>query len=206
MSSLRSALALLLAVGMAVPQSSPAQLPPAPAGDERRAGFCFHPRTLARCGTFAITETVLVRPLDALGDPAYARVAWELGIMRNRSPTAALGGSIMLSGNEDLARLALKVRYRRWLVPGIPLDVAPGVIVLGSQDDFRLAPMLGFTGHVGLSFGDVGGGFTQIEIADHPGAGVRPRLFVGARVGSVPGIIVGVGAALMIALASAVRI
>lgn len=205
MPTLRLTLALVVAAAPTFRQPALAQRPPASSDvvAERRSAFCLHPRPLARCGTFLISEFGIARSLEDFMNADSARGVWELGLMRNRSPTTALGAGIMLTVGADLGHVALNIRYRRWLAPGIPLDVVPGVIVLGSEDDFRLARMLGFTAHVGVSLSDIVGAFGQLEIIDHPERGVAPRLYLGGRLGSIPGAVAGLAAAGLLALASA---
>ena len=148
--------------------------------------FCFHPRPLAACRNFAITETGLGS--RGVGEDA-GHVFWELGAMRNVSGSTALGGSLYSSAGADFVRLGAKARYRRWLSDAVPLDLAPG-LMLHDADDVDTGFELGFTAHAALSFRDVAGAFVQLDVVDAR-RGIQPQLRVGVRAGSVVGALSG---------------
>lgn len=163
--------------------------------------LCSNPKPMQWCRAFLVTELGVAALANAGAEAADAHVLWELGCMHNRSRNTALGGTAMVALSDDFARVALKLRYRRWLARAIPLDLSPGIIFLGSNTDHNPEPMLGFTGHAGLSLGDVAGGFVQLEIADYPGTGVAPRIYIGGRLGSRPGLVASVLAPILFTLA-----
>ena len=104
--------------------------------------------------------------------------------MFNRGERSALGASVLLATNDDAFRFGLKGRYRRWLTPDVPLDIAPGVLIYQADQDLEIVPRTGFTGHVGLSWRDWIGGFVQGELL-RAGSDIQ----LGIRLGSWPGAI-----------------
>ena len=185
---LRSSVAVSLFALLAVSASASAQgVPPesfTPTAPAKM--FCFHPRPLAACRMFAITEFGL-GSRGAGEDAGHA--FWELGAMRNVSASSAFGGSLYSSAGDDFIRLGAKARYRRWLSDAIPLDLAPG-LMLHDAENIEAGFELGYTASAALSFRDVVGAFLQVDVVDD-GRGTRPQLRVGVRAGSVAGAVSG---------------
>ena len=98
-----------------------------------------------------------------LDDPRSTLVLWELGRMFNRGPQHAVGGTVLLAANDNALRLGVMARYRRWLALALPLDVAPGLVVLQTDQDLELEARLGLTGHMDASLRDWLGVFAQVE-------------------------------------------
>jgi hypothetical protein len=117
--------------------------------------------------------------------------------MANVGARSAVGGAALGAISGGGGRLALKLRYRRWLTPSWALDVAPGVVVAagsgGQEADLR-GP--GFSGHVGLMWKDYAGLSLLYEAIPFRQAttsltGTDAVFGVGGRLGSPVGGIVG---------------
>lgn len=66
-------------------------------------------------------------------------ITWELGWMKNLNEDYALGGTLLIEGNEHTKSIGLKPRLRRWLSPKLSIDfgigfLAPGSVVTGDVD------------------------------------------------------------------------
>ena len=123
---------------------------------------CFRGQPLPTCNSFWITEIGflygLVTPL--LGMREYPTL--ELGMMANVGEHSAIGGTLyggLLHGLE----LGVKARYRRWLSNSTSIDFSPGIL-LDAGD--RKSP--GFTGHIGMNFGDRLSLVSQCEVVTSP--------------------------------------
>lgn len=145
-----------------------------------QAQFCFRGRPKPECSQFLITEAGLAKGAED------ARLAIsELGFMQNLNERKAVGGTVLLAvGEYEQAQIALKVRYRRWLDPNLSLDASPGVILWHERYNFR-AP--GFTGHVGLGYGDHVALTVLVEAIPRKEEDTEVRSYLGFRVGSYIG-------------------
>ena len=155
-------------------------------------GACFRPRPLPRCSGFAITE---FGPLFFLtpspGDPHDGRtvlVSWEAGYMVNRSATRAVGANLFLAANDNQLRFGVRGRYRLWGRDGSALDLGPGIILLNSDSDLEVGGALGLAAQVSYGWRDLVSAVGQAELV---GEGLSVQ--AGARIGSAPGAILGVG-------------
>ena len=162
---------------------------------------CFHPAPLERCRTFPITE---FGAGSRAGTERSVFIFWDYGFMRNRSASSAVGGSLHMAAGSDLVRFALSGRYRRWLSDGIPLDLAPGII-LWDSDGYSMAFRPGFMAQAALSVHDVGGAFVQLEVRDAE-LGSGPTLRAGVKVGSVVGAAAGLVAPFAIYIYGSTRL
>jgi hypothetical protein len=61
-------------------------------------------------------------------------IAADLGLMKNISERAAVGGTVHARLGEDYARAGVRARYRRWLGRSTSLDLSPGIIVVEKDD------------------------------------------------------------------------
>ena len=175
----------LVALSLAIAPAR-AQEPSPPAAPVTAKARCFHPEPLERCRTFAITE---FGGGSRAGTEQSVFIFWDYGFMRNRSASSAVGGSLHFAAGSDLSRFAMMGRYRRWLRDGIPLDLAPGII-LWDSDGYSTTFRPGVMAQAALSVHDVGGAFVQVEVRD--GAlGAGPTLRAGVKVGSVVGAAAG---------------
>ncbi len=100
--------------------------------------FCFRGQPLPACKSFWLTESGLLYRLDDHGSQYWKNrewhekfyYTWEVGLMTNRNPGAAWGGTVFLGWDAYLedVRFGLKGRYRWWLSPKIGLDLSPGIL------------------------------------------------------------------------------
>ena len=109
-----------------------AMLPPAYA-----SSLCWSGKPMPECRTFLVTELGVYGRLDE--DPTMAAnnalfLSLDLGLMKNISPTTAVGFTAYGGSGDAHARVGVRFRYRRWLSRNTSLDLAPGVIVYGSED------------------------------------------------------------------------
>jgi hypothetical protein len=159
--------------------------------------ICFRARMLPRCRAFWLTEFGLATRLGGHSTPD-GLLSWELGAMRNVGSRTALGGSLYLgiptTGSGELEGVGVKPRFRRWLGPGVALDVSPGILFAGNGSP-------GFAGHVGLTMSHWLALTVQAQTV-RPTVGSRRTLawFGGAKLGGLPGAISG-GATLLLGLA-----
>jgi outer membrane murein-binding lipoprotein Lpp len=102
--------------------------------------FSFKPKPLSECKSFLITEFGLAYGLDKPSDRTnLGLITWEFGYMVNRDEHSAIGGTVFISseGDRPQVRFGLKGRYRYWLSKDQSLDIAPGVLITGSRDEFE---------------------------------------------------------------------
>jgi hypothetical protein len=107
---------------------------PAPAS---ASSLCWRGKPLPECRTFLVTELGVYARLDedptqAADNPVYFTL--DLGLVKNVSPTTGIGLTAYGGAGDSHARVGARVRYRRWLSRDLSLDLAPGVIVYGSED------------------------------------------------------------------------
>ena len=160
---------------------------------------------MPRCKTFLLTEagqywrmtgTEFTRQLDAhtfsLPD-LEGHLSWELGLMSNRSPHNALGGTVLIGVGGNGGRLAVKGRYRRWLGEQGTLDLSVGALRASHRPsgDRQYATSEfahGITGNVALGWKD----WAALTVrADALSSGDRTisGVYGGVRLGSQPAIL-----------------
>jgi hypothetical protein len=71
--------------------------------------------------------------------------------MRNVSAKSAVGLSVLGFAGDEIQRLALRGRYRRWLSPSVALDGTAGVTVAGGGDADEIV-FPGFIASAGVQF------------------------------------------------------
>src|SRR5690349_16255198 len=173
---------------------------PALPAQESTTHWCFRGGPKPRCDVFWLTEFGAAAPIASSNPAGTSRGAlftWELGGMVNHGTRHAFGvaafGQAILWGSGQTgqgAAAGLRPRLRFWTGGTTSVDIAPGVVILGSG-----AP--GFSGHAGVSFADYAG-LTMHVLALRPDPSdvdrsTRVAVFAGGRLASVPGTIVGVG-------------
>src|SRR5256885_11280916 len=104
--------------------------------------------------------------------------------MKNKNDRSASGATIEVESDALGSRYGTTPRYRRWLAPGVALDLSAGVLVAGS-DDFRFP---GFVGQVAVLGGDYVGAALQVETFRHFGR-QDVGVYGGLKFGSAPGVI-----------------
>lgn len=192
-------------------------LPGLPAGvaGQSPTPFCFTPRPLAECRTFAVSEVVLGGRL--LGsdppDPQYIdqmmewRVVTELGLMVNRGPTSAIGGSAVARIGDEIIVWGPRARYRRWLPNGNAWELAAALLVASSEPPAEGWGGFGPASYDGLGL-EVGGAFMPAQwtalgadVVAMPFAGggwdwsLQPSLRLTGPVGLIIGVAFGMVAA-----------
>src|SRR5712691_2116678 len=141
-------------------------------------GLCFTSRPLPACGAYLITEFGVGVPLSRTGVHSAPLFTWELGGMKNLGERSALGATVFVNTSDFGSGPGVRLRLRRWLNHGISLDVAPGLMLSGSA-------ARRFSGEAALELHGLFAATLQAE-GDH--------LFVGGRLGALPGLITGVAA------------
>jgi hypothetical protein len=108
----------------------------------RKTEFSFTPRPLSECRHFLITEFSVVYRFD---DAPESEGGWttflaELGLMRNVTPSSAVGGALFAGGAGDGQNGGVRGRYRLWLKSRgtmsrrSSLDFTSGVLLWGSHE------------------------------------------------------------------------
>ncbi|MFH1220549.1 MAG: hypothetical protein V1694_08850 [Candidatus Eisenbacteria bacterium] len=140
------------------------------------ADLCWGGHPAPECKTFVVTEAGLGLHLTyGESDNIVPFVDAHLGLMFNRSPNTALGGSLVLRGDWDAARAGVAFRYRRWLTPEVGLDVIPEVL--------RSDGLNGAIG-VGLTYRDIVAATLGTEVVNRRHGGTRLCPYLGVRCGS----------------------
>lgn len=185
--TLRAACLLVL---LALPDAAAAQ-----DADEARR-FCVLGRPEPSCETLMVAQFTYYPRIQRYGDldPAYE---WELGALVNRGRTQALGATVVLGGDGNGIRTALKGRYRRWVGRYAALDASGGVAYarrdVADPSSADHEPALGVTGDLTLGLTDwmavgVRGDLMWSGLDREPA-----RVTYGAvRLGTVPGLVAGI--------------
>ena len=174
---------------------------PAMAAVEKEHAVCWRGRPSPECHGFILTDFGLQWRLDddptAVGADPY-HVSLDVGYAHNTSARDAFGGTIYLGAGTDHARVGVRGRYRRWLSRDVSVDVAPGILVIGSEDvgwDYQ-AP--GFMVTAGVGWKDLVGLTVEAEhsryedLVPAPGQPVKvsdTAWRAGLKLGRAPGVI-----------------
>jgi hypothetical protein len=67
------------------------------------------------------------------GERVYGSL--DLGWAMNVGPAYAVGATAFLGGDNVRAHFGVRARFRRWLARNVSLDVAPGVILAGEEEN-----------------------------------------------------------------------
>jgi hypothetical protein len=187
-----------------------------PTTDSARA-VCFNASPRATCRSFIVAEIALMGQLNHDGDlfagsfrgPNVGKLdsyyVADLGWMRNRSDSTAVGGFLQTGGNgNDGFRFATEARYRRWLDHRFDVDVEGGPLVVTRDigGPFARGAGVGVTTGVSIGYREYVALSAGYDIVH--GDRTQSSLLLGARFGSwaVP-VVVGVGVGLGVALAAA---
>ncbi len=129
-------------------------LAPQPGATQTEPHECYRGRPLPICSSFWITEFALMGPFP------YGRVMrWQVGGMSNHGARNAIGATLVLGLDDVGTSYGLTPRYRRWLSPGVALDVSAGVLLRGC-DGLRVPS---FVAQTGVTTGDYVGAVIQVE-------------------------------------------
>lgn len=202
---IKHGLALALACAALHAPALPAQIEPAV---ESERAFCWVGRPAESCRTFLVAEAsahLLVAgtrytrrdyngPLEGKWH-LVGHFGWEVGVMRNLDPRHAVGATVLVGGDANGVRLALKGRYREWRSRRAAMDVGAGFLVARRAEPFadRNRPgnqhvvVAGLTGDVALGLTDWASVSLRADLlfdADgKPVAGVYPGFKLGTRPG-----------------------
>jgi len=174
--------------------------------ETKGSSICFRGRPLPKCRSFLLTELSYSHRFDAQPNNSYSSSSanyyftWEIGWMKNLKGSSALGATLFLGADDDGARFGLKTRYRRWLNRTTSLDLSPGILLLGSNNQFEPS-FPGFTGHAGLNFGDWFALIIQVEAIYLDTVGTDVGWYGGFKLGSYPGLIGGVASFILVIIA-----
>ena len=155
---------------------------------------CFRGRPQPFCRAFLITEFGIAQgfALGAnVGEHPAILATWEFGSMVNVGKDHAVGIAVVAHAL-DISGFGIRPRYRKWLSPTVSLDVAPGILI---------HRRVGLTGQVALNFADYAALTAQVLTSEEDFGEVgrrRVRLYVGGRLGSVPGTVMGIAAPLIV--------
>jgi hypothetical protein len=173
----------------------------------RWKSFSWHPGPRARCGTFAITELTVLRRFESPTPEERYYVSLDAGAAHNITARLSIGGSAFAAGdNSDRAQYGLRARFRYWLGQNASVDVAPGLILLGQEEDnadlVTPAPILRLGVNPTASFG------LTYQIFEsrrrYPYGEIKERgSYVGAQLGSTAGL-VGTGFLLLVTAVGAI--
>jgi hypothetical protein len=170
----------------------------AQAGADGSAALCWRGRPAAQCSSFLVTEFALsVGPKKPARRPPV-NGSWELGAMKNVSPTTAVGASaFVIHDDESRYLLGIRPRARHWLSNGMSVDLGLGIILHDLRERSFIVEVPSFTGRVGLDWGDRFGVFAKVEvlsIQERPQSnptlvGTQAALYMGLRFGSDVGVL-----------------
>ncbi len=184
------------------PREAPREVP-----DGQRA-FCMIGRPVESCRTFLIAEGNVYAPAvgttyprRGYGAEGIARkkhlaphVAWEVGAMRNVGPREAVGATLLVGGDANGERVALKGRYRRWNGRRAALDVAAGVLFARRAEPYLNpeqpgnihVPVAGLTGDVTLGLTDWVGASVRGDLLVDQDGDRAAALYGGLKLGTRP--------------------
>lgn len=124
--------------------------------DEEPRRFCMAGRPQPSCEMMLVAQFSWypgMQPRSDLDSP----YEWELGVLVNRGPTHAVGGTLVLGMDGNGTRAAVKARYRRWLSRYAAVDASGGVAMADrywAPTPFTDRPAVGVTGDVAVGFTD----------------------------------------------------
>ena len=204
----RSSLAFLTTASVYLASIAGAQAVAHDSTREAPALRCYRGRPTPACRTFVLTEIGVFKSL-ATTSAAYARfptdsmgyrvkdfgdhATAEFGVMRNRGLHSAIGATLLLGVDGNGARYGGRIRYRRWLTAdGLSMDLSTGIIS-GTFREFNRTTIV--SSDVALNFSDYGALVARMETA-HANQRTPTALFGGVRLGSKPGLIASIAAAI----------
>ena len=158
-----------------------------------RAQTCLHPRPSPTCRWFWLTESGSRWPVSRPSGAARSQeFFWTIGAAKNVGAASAVGVTLTLSTDyveSGTYRVTLQPRYRRWL-SSLVLDVGAGPILLGSGD----APLglRGIGSHASLGYRSLVAIDAGFDVHRRNLTGRTTDGYLGARLGSWPGIVVGI--------------
>jgi len=168
--------------------------------------FRFHPGPRSQCGTFALTELAVLRRFGnddrVVQSSERYYGSFDLGLEHNVSDATALGGSVFVGGDNARGQFGVRARVRRWLSKSASVDLAPGLILAGTEEkdaDFLgPAPVLRASLNLSATVGVTAQAFETRRRKSY-GVDKERATYVGAQLNSKAGS-VGLGVALAVAI------
>lgn len=166
---------------------------------------CFRGRPAPTCGWYVVLEGgagIGLAQTTSSVIPGHPDLSIQVGLMRNRGPRRAFGGT--LYGSRDLATdrtiVAILPRYRRWLNGDLALDMAVGpAFHVGNFDGRVSVYSAGAMAEMGLNVGDLVGITSRLELLptlwDRTGVSWHTGIRVGSYATLVAGLVAGIAAA-----------
>jgi hypothetical protein len=127
---------------------------PSPAPSEHKPGHALCWRGKPECGSFVITEMGVLYRMDEYDFPGMdwrVVLTFDAGYMKNLSTKGAVGVTGYALVNDDITRLGIRPRYRRWLSHDTSIDISPGILLSGEDAAIDYDPpgfVLGVTGNM----------------------------------------------------------
>lgn len=165
-------------------------------------GLCFRCRPYPECRAFFVTNSGAYFELGGRSGANPMRGIVDWGAMVNLSSKDAIGGSWFVSVAENELSTGPVLRWRRWLGPTQSLDFAVGTPVAGGNLA-RPGSVLGLVRYspvywLGIAARPEMVRYDDEYICDAAGcravSGTRARLYLGAEVGELPGLVLGASA------------
>jgi hypothetical protein len=176
---------------------------------------CWHPRSLASCRSWIVTEAAVEAPASSttaghllvggngsgyVSADFETRLAFTAGVMINRGPARAFGATIASTCSDFPGRV--EARYRRWLDSTHGADLSAGLargVVRGVYDPDELRAT-GLTAAAGIS-GTYIGADVRLDLLRASSGRTARGLYVGVRTGArAAPIVSAAGFAAMIAV------
>ena len=148
------------------------------AQDSVQHAKCRDPHPAPVCGGYFLFEfnaggnvggTTFTPPFWGAKRALPSWFGWDVGWMRNLSPTTTLGGAFEIGGNEQGTRLALRAKHRRWLAGHMVFDASAGALMAQRQTGDGVIPTYGATADVGFGRARVLVGTVGVDIARQQG-------------------------------------
>lgn len=120
------------------------------------------------CGSFLLTEFSWMWRLGGTGPISRnERVYWslDLGWARNVGSSSAVGATAYLGGDSEREHLGVRARFRQWLARNVSLDVAPGVILAGEEENDGTLLVPGFATQTSVMVDDRVGVVGQVFVS-----------------------------------------
>jgi len=152
--------------------------------------FLFEYNAAARIAGTQVTDAIKTR--DAL--PSW--FTWDVGWMKNRSPSRSLGASVAIGASYDGTRIALLARHRSWLSHDMVVDASAGPLMAMIQNGGQegMTSSYGATAAAGFGRARLGLLTVGMDVARQRGA-MQLATHVGVRTESRGAALVSVVAA-----------
>ena len=178
------------------------------AQDSVQHATCRDPHPAPVCGAYFLFEYngglrlagTTVTTAGITKDALRSWFAWDIGWMRNVSPTRAIGVAAAIGGSADGTRLAVRLKHRSWLQHDMVVDASTGPLMtmLEREGLAGQVPTAGWTGDVGVGRAriglvtlgaDVARQTGRIQFATHAGVRAESRAAALVSLGAVVGMI-----------------